>query len=80
MDGPVDRPDGRRAFHVSAADPICPLCGTGLDIPAEPQMPCGTLEVLARHFEDGCTATAHLGRDALSKPAWTMSEQDGHGR
>lgn len=44
-------------IHESMEQPVCPLCGADLGIPAVPILPCTTLTRLARHFADDCPKT-----------------------
>lgn len=58
MDGSARRPN----VYADPDNPLCPLCGVDLGIPPRPQMPCMTLDRLARHFSDDCPATLRLGQ------------------
>lgn len=46
-------------FHVSSVQPLCPLCGLILDVPAHGSA-AATLSELANHFARDCAAIAVL--------------------
>ena len=49
--------DRRPDLFESPDDPLCPLCGADLGLPAVPILACTTLSRLARHFADDCVKT-----------------------
>jgi hypothetical protein len=47
-----------RGVDESAMPGECPLCLSGVPMPAQPRRPGDVLAVLARHFETACAAIA----------------------